>query len=136
MSTEEDRIPPEDFLTALKEEESRKKRGKLKIFFGMSAGVGKTYAMLEDAQQHVREGDDLVVGVVNTHGRIETARLLEGLKIIPLKKIVYKDAAFEEMDLDEILRIQPQIVLVDELAHSNVPGTRHPKRWQDVLEIL
>lgn len=134
---EEDRLPPEEYLpAAAKEEESRSKKGKLKIFFGMSAGVGKTYAMLEDAQQRVREGDDLVVGVVNTHGRQETARLLEGLKVIPSKKITYKGTTFEEMDLDEILRIKPPLVLVDELAHSNVPGTRHLKRWQDVIEIL
>lgn len=130
------RIPPEDFLNALKAEESRKKKGKLKIFFGMSAGVGKTYAMLEDAQRRKKEGIDLVIGVINTHGREETAKLLEGLTIIPPKIITYKGSPFEEMDLDEILRIKPSLVLVDELAHSNIPGSRHPKRWQDVIELL
>jgi two-component system, OmpR family, sensor histidine kinase KdpD len=133
---EEDRPSPEEFLSAVKEEEIRKGTGKLKIFFGMSAGVGKTYAMLEDAQQKVREGEDLAVGVIETHGRQETARLLEGLKIIPMKKILYKDSFFEEMDLDEILRRKPSLAIVDELAHSNVPGSRHPKRWQDVIELL
>jgi two-component system, OmpR family, sensor histidine kinase KdpD len=133
---QEYRIPPEDFLSALKVEETRNKSGKLKIFFGMSAGVGKTYAMLESAQQCSREGENLAIGVINTHGRLETARLLEGLKCIPLKKINYKDTVFEEMDLDEILRIKPSLILVDELAHSNIPGTRHPKRWQDVMELL
>lgn len=133
---EDYRVPPEEYLSVLRQEEWRSSKGKLKIFFGMSAGVGKTYAMLEDAQQRKKEGENLVIGVINTHGRQETARLLDGLTIIPLKKIVYKGTTFEEMDLDEILRIKPPLVLVDELAHSNVPGTRHPKRWQDVLDIL
>jgi two-component system, OmpR family, sensor histidine kinase KdpD len=134
--TEDYRVPPEEYLSALRQEEWRSGKGKLKIFFGMSAGVGKTYAMLEDAQQRKREGENLVIGVINTHGRQETARLLEGLSIVPLKNITYKGTTFEEMDLDEILKIKPSLVLVDELAHSNVPGTRHPKRWQDVLDIL
>jgi two-component system, OmpR family, sensor histidine kinase KdpD len=134
--TEEDRPDPEALLSALKSEESRKKRGKLKIFLGMSAGVGKTYAMLEAAQIQVQEGVDVLVGTVNTHGRQETAKLLEGLKILPEKWIHYKDTVFEELDIDEILRLKPQLVLVDELAHTNVPGSRHPKRWQDVMEIL
>ncbi len=134
--SDEYRIPPEDFLTVFKHEEDRSKTGQLKIFFGMSAGVGKTYAMLEAAQQKKFEVENLYIGIINTHGRQETAQLLEGLKVIPLKKIPYKSSVFEEMDLDEILRIKPSLVLVDELAHSNVPGSRHPKRWQDVLEIL
>lgn len=134
--TEEERLDPEALLEALILEEQKQKGGKLKIFFGMSAGVGKTYKMLEDAQNRAREGIDVVVGTINTHGRIETAKMLEGLKIIPEKWIKYKDVVFEELDIDEILRLKPQLVLIDELAHSNVPGSRHPKRWQDILEIL
>ncbi len=133
---EEYKISPEDLLSAARQEELRKKTGALKIFLGMAAGVGKTYAMLEAARHKKEENVDLVVGVVDTHGRGETARLLEGLKSIPPKKIIYRDAAFEEMDLDEILRLKPTLALVDELAHSNIPGSRHPKRWQDVLELL
>jgi two-component system, OmpR family, sensor histidine kinase KdpD len=102
----------------------------------MSAGVGKTYSMLEEAQKIAKEGIDVVVGIVNTHGRVETANLLTGLKTVPLKWIHYKNTVFEEFDIDEILRLKPQIVLIDELAHTNVPGSKHPKRWQDVLEIL
>ncbi len=102
----------------------------------MSAGVGKTYAMLEEAQQRLREGMNVVIGTINTHGRVETAKLTEGLKTIPLKWVTYKDAVFEELDIDEILKLKPALVLIDELAHTNVPGSRHPKRWQDVVEIL
>lgn len=127
---------PEAILEALKEEELKKAKGKLKIFFGMSAGVGKTYNMLTEAQKLSKQGVDVVIGTVNTHGRVETANLLEGLKIIPYKWIQYKDTAFEEFDIDEVLRLKPELVLIDELAHTNVPGSRHPKRWQDVLEIL
>lgn len=133
---EEDRIDPEALLEALKTEESQRKKGRLKIFLGMSAGVGKTYAMLDAAQQISNEGVDVLVGVVNTHGRQETAKLLEGLKVLPEKWITYKDTVFEEFDIDEVLRIKPKLVLIDEMAHTNVPGSRHPKRWQDVVEIL
>lgn len=101
----------------------------------MAAGVGKTYAMLQEAQQH-KASVDLVVGVVNTHGRKETAALLEGLPLIPPKILSYKGKSFEELDLDEVLKSQPQLVLIDELAHTNIPGSRHDKRWQDVIEIL
>lgn len=133
---EQDRPDPEALLNALKKEELKQNKGKLKIFLGMSAGVGKTYAMLEGAQKARKEGIDVVVGTVNTHGRQETANLLEDLKVIPEKWIHYKDTVFEEMDLDEILKVKPQLVIIDELAHANVPGSRHPKRWQDVMEIL
>lgn len=135
-SNDEQRPDPEKLLKAIKNEEQRSKKGRLKIFLGMAAGVGKTYAMLENAQRLHKLGINVVVGTVNTHGREETAQLLEGLIIIPEKWIKYKDTVFEEMDIDEILRLKPQIVIIDELAHSNVPGSRHPKRWQDVLEIL
>ncbi len=137
MSEEqEERLDPEALLNIAQQEEQKKRSGKLRVFFGMSAGVGKTYAMLEAAQQFKKEGGNVLIGTVNTHGRKETARLLEGLEEVPEKWINYKETVFEELDLDEILRRRPQLVLIDELAHSNVPGSRHPKRWQDVLEIL
>ncbi len=133
---DEDRPDPEYFLSLLKKEEIQEKKGKLKIFFGMSAGVGKTYAMLKEAQEKLQEGVDVAIGTVVTHGRRETAQLLEGIRVIPEKWINYKDTVFEEPDIDEILKQKPQLVLIDELAHSNVTGSRHPKRWQDVMEIL
>ena len=133
---EEDRPNPEELLEVIKREETQRHKGKLKMFLGMAAGVGKTYAMLEAAQKLQREGVYVVVGSIHTHGREETAKLLEGLQIIPEKWIKYKDTVFEELDLDAILKCKPQVVLVDELAHSNVPGSRHPKRWQDVIELL
>lgn len=133
---EEYRPNPEELLEVVRKEESQRRKGKLKIFLGMAAGVGKTYAMLEEAQKLKAEGVDIIVGSVATHGRQETAKLLEGLEIIPEKWIKYKDAVFEELDIDAIIKRKPQIVIVDELAHSNVPGSRHPKRWQDVMEIL
>lgn len=132
----DERPSPEKLLDAIKKEESQGKIGRLKIFFGMSAGVGKTYAMLSEAQELQREGVDVVVGTVDTHGREETSLLLEGLKIIPEKIVEYKGKEFKELDLDGIIRLRPELVLVDELAHSNIPGLRHAKRWQDVLEIL
>lgn len=134
--TEDQRHDPEYFLELVKRADARSKGGKLKIFFGMAAGVGKTYAMLQATQQYIKDGGDAVLGVVETHGRKETAALLENIPIIPLKFIHYKDSIFEEMDLDAILRRNPSLVIVDELAHSNIPGTRHSKRWQDVMEIL
>lgn len=102
----------------------------------MAAGVGKTYAMLEEAQILKKSGLDVVIGLIDTHGRTETGILQAGLELIPPKKVEYKDKTFEELDLDAILARQPQLILVDELAHSNVPGVRHLKRWEDVLEIL
>src|SRR4029453_13792360 len=132
----ETRPDPDALLAVVKKEEERQRRGRLKIFFGMVAGVGKTYAMLEAAQQRKAEGVDVVIGYVETHGRAETETLLEGLPIIPRKKIDYRGASLDEMDLDAILARHPRLILVDELAHSNVPGSRHPKRYQDVLELL
>ena len=129
-----ERPDPDAILARVKAEESH--RGKLKIFFGMCPGVGKTYAMLQEARQRQNEGFRVLVGVVMTHGRVETQALLEGLEQLPLKKIDYRGIELEEMDIDEILRRRPQLVLVDELAHTNAPGSRHPKRYQDVLEIL
>lgn len=136
MIDEEDRLSPEELLKAIQKEEKQQGLGKLKIFFGMSAGVGKTYSMLQEAQQRLKEGIHLVIGTINTHGRKETEALLEGLPIIPEKWVTYKNAAFEELDLETIIATKPELVLVDELAHTNVPGSKHPKRWQDVIEIV
>lgn len=133
---DENRPNPEALLEIIRREESRVNKGQLKIFLGMAAGVGKTYSMLTEAQLLREEGIDVAVGIVDTHGRQETALLLEGLKVIPPKKIEYKDRVFDELDLDAIIQLHPHIVLVDELAHSNIPGLRHLKRWQDVMEIL
>ena len=128
------RPSPEALLEAAKREESRV--GKLRIFVGAAPGVGKTYAMLETARARERDGYDIVVGVVETHGRKETEALLEGLETIPRKRIDYKGRLLDEMDLDAIIARRPQIALVDELAHTNAPGSRHPKRYLDVEEIL
>lgn len=133
---EENRPSPEELLEAVKREEKQLTKGKLKIFLGMAAGVGKTYAMLEEAGALQREGIDLVVGTVNTHGRADTALLLKDLKIIPEKSVAYREKEFHELDSEKIIEIQPRLVIIDELAHSNVPGLTHTKRWQDVLEFL
>jgi two-component system sensor histidine kinase KdpD len=110
--------------------------GRLKVFLGATAGVGKTYAMLEAAHERVRAGMDVVVGVVETHGRQETAELLEGLEVLPRRKVVHRGIELTEIDLDAALARRPRILLVDELAHTNAPGSRHAKRWQDVEELL
>jgi two-component system sensor histidine kinase KdpD len=130
------RPDPDQLLDRIKEGEARAARGKLKIFFGASAGVGKTYAMLSAAQHQVRLGVDVVVGVVETHGRKDTEALLAGLERLPLRDVPYRDKTLKEFDLDGALARRPALILVDELAHSNVPGSRHPKRWQDVEELL
>jgi two-component system sensor histidine kinase KdpD len=136
MGSEDNRPNPDELLASLKLEEEKTKRGKLKIFFGMCAGVGKTYTMLQTAQAEKLKGSDVIIGYVETHNRKETAVLLEGLELIPRKEYKYKSAIVHEMDLDAIIARKPQIVLVDELAHTNAPGARHAKRFQDVLEIL
>jgi hypothetical protein len=133
---ESDRPDPDALLASLKRDEVRARRGSLKVFFGMCPGVGKTYAMLRSAQQELGEGIDLAVGVVETHGRAETEALLVGLPVIPRKQIIYKNIQLTEMDLEAILARKPRLVLVDELAHTNAPGSRHPKRYQDVIELL
>ncbi|MDP4271583.1 MAG: sensor histidine kinase KdpD [Bacteroidota bacterium] len=132
----EGRPNPDELLRLIQKEESVEKRGKLKIFFGMCAGVGKTYAMLQAAHVLKREGLDVVVGLVETHKRQETEALVQGLEVLPRMKIPYRSVTFEEMDIDAILQRNPQYVLVDELAHTNVPGSRHAKRYQDVTELL
>ncbi|KVN00749.1 MULTISPECIES: sensor histidine kinase KdpD [unclassified Burkholderia] len=130
------RPDPDQLLDKIQREEEKQQRGKLKIFFGASAGVGKTYAMLLAARARKQEGVDVVVGIVETHGRSETATLLDGLDVLPLMQIDYRGRTIGEFDLDAALARHPQLVLVDELAHSNVPGARHLKRWQDVYELL
>ena len=130
------RPDPDALLASLHREEQRAQRGKLKVFFGMCPGVGKTFAMLRAAQQELREKVDLVVGVVETHGRKETEALLAGLPVIPRLEIAYKGIRISEMDLEAILKRRPKLVLVDEFAHTNAPGSRHPKRYQDVVELL
>ncbi len=133
---EEERPDPDKLLASLKDEEEKSKRGKLRIFFGMCAGVGKTYTMLETAQIERKKGSDIVIGYVETHDRKETSDLVKGFELIPRKTYLYKSAQIQEMDLDAIIARKPQIVLVDELAHTNAPGSRHAKRYQDVLELL
>ena len=112
------------------------KRGELRIYLGAAPGVGKTYAMLGEAHRRRERGTDVVAAVVETHGRKKTADLLEGIEIIPPKYIEYRGTAFPELDVEAVLRRHPQVVLVDELAHTNTPGSKHPKRWQDVEELL
>jgi len=136
MDFTDNRPNPDDLLASMKEEEEKSKQGKLKIFFGMCAGVGKTYTMLQAAQIEKSKDADIVIGYVETHNRQETAALVEGFELIPRKKYLYKTAQVEEMDLDAIIARNPHIVLVDELAHTNAPGSRHLKRYQDVQEIL
>ncbi|KOR23542.1 sensor histidine kinase [Burkholderia cenocepacia] len=130
------RPDPDQLLDKLQRDEEKQRRGQLKIFFGASAGVGKTYAMLQAARQRVQEGVDVVVGIVETHGRAETAALLDGLDVLPPARIDYRGRTLAEFDLDGALARAPQLILVDELAHSNVQGARHLKRWQDVYELL
>lgn len=132
----EQRINPDALLELINSENEKQNTGKLRVFLGMSAGVGKTYAMLKMAHQKQKEGLNVLIGVVETHDRSDTAALLEGLNILPKKKVRYRDSDLEELDLDEVLRKKPDLVVIDELAHSNIPGSRHPKRYQDILEIL
>ena len=110
--------------------------GNFKLYFGAAAGVGKTFAMLEAARELRADGVDVVVGVVETHGRAETEALLKGLEVLPRRRLAYKEQTLEEMDLDALIARRPQIALVDELAHTNAPGSRHPKRYLDVEELL
>src|ERR1700730_6418187 len=111
-------------------------RGKLRIYLGAAPGVGKTFAMLNEGWRGHERGKDVVVGLVETHGRPSTAAQVRDLEVIPRKKIEYRGSTFEEMDLDAILARKPELALVDELAHTNVPGSRNGKRWEDVEELL
>src|SRR6516164_5998424 len=133
--TETIRRPSPDALLVEARRED-KSRGRLKVFLGAAPGVGKTYEMLLSGRAKLLEGADIVVGIVETHGRVETQSLLYGFEIIPRAKINYHGHVLEEMDLDALLKRRPQIALVDELAHTNAPGSRHPKRYLDVEELL
>jgi hypothetical protein len=112
-----------------------RKRGHLKVFLGYAPGVGKTFSMLAEAHRRAARGEDIVIGFVETHGRRETAELVEGLERVPLKRLAYRGKEFEELDTDAVIARRPEWVLIDEMAHTNVPGTRHDKRWQSVEEI-
>ena len=131
-----ERPDPDRLLARVQADEERSDRGRLKLFFGASPGVGKTYTMLEAARQRKKEGWDVVVGLVETHQRVETAALLGGLEVLSRKEIFYKGVALREFDLDGALRRRPRLLVVDELAHTNAPGLRHAKRWQDIEELL
>jgi two-component system sensor histidine kinase KdpD len=130
------RPDPDELLARVKASEAHQTRGKLKIFLGAAAGVGKTYAMLQAAHERRAEGVNFAVGWVETHGRAETKALLEGLEILPPRRVEYRGTVLNEFDLDGALARRPTLLLVDELAHTNAPGVRHPKRWLDVLELL
>lgn len=130
------RPDPDAMLKRVQAEEAHRMEGKFKVFFGANPGVGKTYAMLEAAHEQRREGIDVVIGVIETHGRAETEVLVKGLEVIPLRAVEYRGTTVREFDLDAALVRRPTIILIDELAHSNAPGLRHAKRWQDVQELL
>src|SRR5579862_8237429 len=130
------RRDPDELLRRVTEEERRAKRGKLVIFFGAAPGVGKTYAMLEAARTERDLKRDVVIGIVETHGRYDTGALVIGLELLPRRKIEYRGVTIEELDLDAALARKPGLILIDELAHTNAAGSRHAKRWQDVEELL
>lgn len=134
--SEDKKIDADQLLRSIEREAKKETRGLLRIFFGMCPGVGKTYSMLQAAQEQLRSGIDVVVGLVETHGRQETQNVLQGLEVLPRKQIEYRGKTFEELDIEAILARKPKLVLVDELAHTNIPGARHTKRYHDVKEIL
>lgn len=136
MSLEASRPDPDALLAALRQEETRARRGRLKVFLGMCPGVGKTYSMLRATQRERSNGVDLVLGVVETHGRIETEALLAALEALPRKEVKHRGTLLQEFDIEGMLARKPRLAIVDELAHTNAPGSRHAKRWQDVLELL
>ena len=122
----------EQFLNLIR----KSKRGKFKIYIGMSAGVGKSYRMLQEAHALLQNGIDVKIGYIETHRRMETQELLNGLPVIPRRKLFYKGKELEEMDVQAIINLHPEVVIVDELAHSNIEGSQNEKRWQDVIDIL
>ncbi|MDD1610324.1 MAG: sensor histidine kinase KdpD [Methylococcaceae bacterium] len=132
----DDRPDPDQLLTRVERDTAKAKRGRLKIFFGAAAGVGKSYAMLLAARERRAENLDVVVGLIETHGRKETQALLKGLEVLPTRQIDYKGTMLHEFDIDAALKRRPAIIIVDELAHTNAPNSRHPKRWQDIHELL
>ena len=136
MNDTDQRPDPDALLEKVQRAEAERRRGRLKIFFGACAGVGKTFGMLLAARERRAEGLDVVAGYVETHKRAETEQLLEGLEILPPRLVPYRDTQLREFDLDAALKRRPALILVDELAHTNAPGSRHPKRWQDVEELL
>ena len=132
----DDRPDPDELLARIRETEGTLSRAELKIFFGMSAGVGKTYSMLQEARAAKAQGVDIVLGIIDTHGRHETEALVSGLEVVPRRSVEYRGVLLEELDLDALIARRPAIAVVDELAHANAPGSRHVKRWQDVLELI
>ena len=132
MDTQDTRRSAEHFLALIKASH----RGKFKVYIGMSAGVGKTYRMLQEAHQLLDAGVDVQIGYIETHGRPETEALTEGLPFIPRRKLFYKGKELEELDMQGVINLHPEIVVVDELAHTNIEGSENPKRWQDVMQIL
>ena len=130
------RPDPEALLEKMRREEERETRGRLRIYLGAAPGVGKTYAMLQEGQRRAKRGTDVVVGFVETYGRPLTLEAVEGLEIIPRRKVEYQGVVLEEMDTDAVIARKPHVALVDELAHTNAPGSRHEKRWQDVYDLL
>jgi two-component system sensor histidine kinase KdpD len=122
----------DEFLTLIR----KSRRGKFKIYIGMSAGVGKTFRMLQESQNLLRNGVDVKIGYIETHNRSETNALLDGLPVIPRRELFYKGKSLEEMDMQAILNLHPEVVIIDELAHSNIEGSKNEKRWQDVMDIL
>src|ERR1022692_2257508 len=122
----------DEFLTLIR----KSRRGKFKIYIGMSAGVGKTFRMLQETQALLRNGVDVKIGYIETHNRKETHDLLEGLPLIPRRTIFYKGKELDEMDVHAVINLRPEVVIVDELAHTNIEGSKNEKRWQDVMEIL
>jgi two-component system, OmpR family, sensor histidine kinase KdpD len=132
MAVVEQRRSAESFLAKIRESE----QARLRVYIGAAAGVGKTWRMLEEAHELGNQGVDIVLGLIETHGRVETEALIDGLESVPLKRIEYRDAIFRELDVDAVIARRPQIVIVDELAHTNVPGSKNQKRYEDVLDIL
>lgn len=130
------RQDPDQLLHAIRNDASTKKSGKLKIFFGYAAGVGKTYAMLQAAHQAKERGIDVVAGYIEPHARPQTMALLDGLEQLPVKQVAYEGMTLREFDLDAALKRNPQLILVDELAHTNAESSRHTKRYQDIQELL
>lgn len=136
MTSEPTRPDPDALLAAIRADEAKAARGRLKVFFGFSPGVGKTYAMLESARRLAAAGTDVVVGIVETHGRAETAALVEGLEVLPRLAIPHRGHTLHEFDLAGAIRRRPQVLILDEMAHSNAPGSLHPKRWQDIDDLV
>src|SRR3954463_9334647 len=134
--SDRDRPDPDALLAQLHEQHAQSQRGKLRVYFGAAAGVGKTYAMLCAARKRQEEGRDVLLGVVETHDRSETAALLEGFELLPHKELEYKGHRLREFDLDGAIARRPDLILVDELAHTNASGSRHPKRYQDIEDLL